>query len=196
MGRKDAGGPGHRSGNYDAAHKETSLSNSTLFSDLSNSNPLGVIAAGKEAVRASVGRYPNVCIMGARVFAALSVHQELLDRVKYRGDDAITEDTLSRLFGIPVVRFGGAIYQADNAGTMKDVWGESIVLAYVGTEGVKTLGSPSYGYTYRLKGYPLVEEPYFAENTKSWIYPVTDELSPVISCQEAAYLISPAVAAP
>ena len=53
---------------------------------------------------------------------------------------------------------------------------------------------PSYGYTYQLRGYPIVELPYEDRNPKSWIYPVTDEVQPVIAGAEAGYLISAAVA--
>ena len=181
---------------YDASHKLTTLSGSALFSEALNSNPLGAIAAGREAIRASVGRYPNVCVMGARVFAALSVHAQLLDRIRYTGRDNITEEVLARLFGVETLRSGGAIYQTDNAGTVADIWGTSLILAYVGKKGVKSLGTPSYGYTYRLNRHPLVEKPYYDGDKRSWVYQVVDELRPVISCQEAAYLINPAVAAP
>ena len=50
-------------------------------------------------------------------------------------------------------------------------------------------GRPTYGYTYRLQGYPVVEQPYYDRPSKSWIYPVTDELQPVIAGVAGGYLI-------
>jgi hypothetical protein len=56
------------------------------------------------------------------------------------------------------------------------------------------MGTPSYGYTYRLRGNPAVESAYQDRNAKSWIYPVTDELSPVIAGALSGYLFSSVVA--
>ena len=56
------------------------------------------------------------------------------------------------------------------------------------------LGEPTYGYTYRLQGAPFVEPGYVDKNAKSDIYPVTDEVQPVMAAATAGYLISAAVA--
>jgi hypothetical protein len=69
-----------------------------------------------------------------------------------------------------------------------------MVLAYTETGSMVEMGAPSYGYTYQLAGYPLVEEPYYERNPKSWIYPVTDEVAPVMAGADAGYLIQNAVA--
>ena len=82
----------------------------------------------------------------------------------------------------------------DDAGIAYDMWGKSVLLAYTGIEGAASRGAPTFGYTYRMGGYPLVEQPYSDRNAKSWLYPVTDVVSPVIARPEAAYLIQNAVA--
>ena len=56
------------------------------------------------------------------------------------------------------------------------------------------MGAPSYGYTYMLDGYPMVEVPYFDRNAKSWIFPVTRAEAPVLASASAGYLITAAVA--
>lgn len=183
-------------GNYGSGNKLTSLSGSTLFSDLANSNPVGAIEAGKEAVRGKVGRRPNVAIMGPLVYAALKQHSQIIERnVDANGNKLRTVDTttIAKIFEIPNIFVGDMIYQ-DASGAFVDVWGKSIVLAFVDVTPLAAMGSPSYGYTYRLNNYPLVEEPYYERNPKSWIYPVTDEVRPVIAGADAGYLISPAVA--
>jgi hypothetical protein len=91
------------------------------------------------------------------------------------------------------VLVGGGVYLSQ-AGTMTDVWGKTAVLAYTETAGIADMGAPTYGYTYRLRGAPMVETPYQDRNAKSWVYPVTDEVAPVIAGATAGFLISPTVA--
>ena len=180
-------------GNYAAANKNTALAGVTLWSDAVNSDPIGNIETGKDAVRAMIGRYPNTAIIGAQVMKALRVHSKIIDRTKYTGRDVPTAELLAALFGVERVLVGGAVY-TDAAGNMVDVWGKNVVLAFTDISGVADFGLPSFGYTYRLNGAPMVELPYQDRNAKSWVYPVTDEVAPVISGAGAGYLITGAVA--
>lgn len=179
-------------GTYAASNKVT-LSGTAQWSDLSASNPSGDIETAKEAVRAKIGRRPNTVVLGAAVMAKLRQHAQIIDRIKYTGRDVVTAELLASLWGVERVVVGEAV-TADEAGAFSDVWGKFVVVAYTDTAGIAQMGRPSYGYTYRLRGYPLVEMPYQDRNAKSWIYPVTDEVSPVIAGAEAGYLISNAVA--
>lgn len=179
--------------NYDANHKNTALTGTSLWSDATNSDPNGNIETAKEAVRASIGRHPKTIILGAKVFAALKVHSKVIDRTKYTSTESITTDLLARLWDVDRVLIGSAIYR-DASGAMVDVWGKNVVIAYTEVASVADMGAPSFGYTYRLGGYPIVEQAYQDRGSKSWIYPVTDEVSPVIAGATAGYLISPAIA--
>jgi hypothetical protein len=131
--------------------------------------------------------------MGAVVASKLRQHPKIIDRIKYTGRDVPTPELLALLFGVRQVLVGDAV-QATDAGAFSDVWGKFVVVAYTEMGSLADLGRPSYGYTYRLGGYPIVEQPYQDRNAKSWIYPVTDEVAPVIAGAEAGYLISAAVA--
>lgn len=178
--------------NYPAGNKIT-LSGTGQWSDYSGvSDPCADVETAKEAVRAKIGKRPNTVAMGAAVWAKLRLHPKIIDRIKYTGRDSATPELIAQLFGVKKVLIGDAIY--DNNGTFADVWGKSVVVGYTELAGVSELGVPSFGYTYRLNGYPLVEVPYEDRNAKSWIYPVTDEVSPVIAGNTAGYLISGAVA--
>ena len=179
-------------GNYGSNNK-TTLSGSSQWSDLSNSNPIGDVEAAKEAIRAATGKRPNTLMMGAAVMAQLRLHSKILDRIKYTGRDVPTADLLASLFGVQRVVVGDAIY-ANDAGNFVDVWGKDVVLAYTELGSLKSAGLPSYGYTYQLEGYPQVEEPYFDRNAKSWIYPVTRVEAPVLAASGAGFLITNAVA--
>jgi hypothetical protein len=180
-------------GSYAAAHKNTALAGTTLWSDLTNSDPIGDVETGKEAIRADTGKRPNTLIVGPKVIKALRQHSKILDRIKYTGRDVPTPELLASLFGVSRVLVGDAIY-TDATGAFVDVWGKNAILAYTELASVADMGAPSYGYTYRLGGYPIVEVPYQDRNAKSWVYPVTDEVAPVIAGATAGYLIQPAVA--
>lgn len=177
---------------YAAGNKLTSLTGTTLWSN-SASDPIGNVETAKEAVRTQSGRRPNTCVLSALTFKALRTHPQIIDRIKYTGRDAPTPDLLAMLFGVERVLVGDGIY-ADASGAFVDLWGKTCVLAYTATASAAELGVPSYGYTYTLEGAPYVEPAYQDRNAKSWVYPVTDEVQPVIAGAEAGYLISPAVA--
>lgn len=181
--------------NYAASNKLTSLAGVTLWSDLTSatSDPIGNIETGKEAVRASVGVYPNKLVIGAQVLKALRQHAKIIGRTVYTDNRPPSLEYLAMLFGVDEVAVGSATYK-DASGALVDVWGKVAVLAYTVPASVAEEGAPTYGYTYRLDGYPLVERPYEDRSQKSWAYPVTDEVQPVIAAPLAGYLISPAVA--
>lgn len=178
---------------YGAGNKVT-LSGASQWSDYSGtSDPIGDVEKGKEAVRKKTGKVPNVAVISAAVFSALKQHPKILDRIKYTGRDVPTVELLASLWGLSQVYVGDAVY-SDDAGVFADVWGKDVVLAYTEIGTIAERGKPSYGYTYQLAGYPEVEVPYYERNVKSWVYPVTDEVAPVIVGADAGYLITNAVA--
>lgn len=180
-------------GTYGAGNKVT-LTSTAQWSDFTGvSQPIQNIETAKEAVRASVGKRPNTVIMGAQVMAKLRQHPIIVDRMKYTGRDVATTDILASLFGVERVLVGDAIFATD-AGVFGDVWGKDVVIAYTETASLADMGTPSYGYTYNLGGYPLAEESYYDRSSKSWIYPVTRCEAPVIAAASAGYLITNAVA--
>lgn len=178
--------------NYPAANKVT-LAGTDQWSDYTNSDPVDDVETAKEAVRTQIGRRPNTVVMGAAVFAKLRQHPKILDRIKYTGRDSATPELLANLFGVQRVRVGDAVYE-NAAGAMADAWGKFVVLAYTEIGSLADMGLPSFGYTYQLRGHPIVEMPYQDRNAKSWVYPVTDENQPVIAGSTAGYLISAAIA--
>lgn len=180
---------------YQAANKIT-LSGTSQWSDQTSgiSSPVAAIETGKEAVRAATGKRANTVVMGAAVFKSLKTHPLIVDRVKYTGRDIATPELLASLFDVDRVLVGDAIYSNDAGTAFTDVWGKDVVVAYTNTASVAEMGAPSYGYTYNLGGYPIVEQPYMDRNAKSWIVPVTRSEAPVIAAVNAGYLITNAVA--
>ena len=178
-----------------ASNNKTTLSGTSQWSDYTGtSNPITNVETAKEAIRAATGKRPNTMVMGAAVMAKLRAHPVIVDRLKYTGRDIATTDILASLFGVDKVLVGDAIYSNDAGTAFTDVWGKDVVLAYTETAALADMGTPTYGYTYNLNGYPIVEQPYFDRNAKSWFVPVTSAEAPVIAGAGAGYLITNAVA--
>lgn len=172
-------------GNYSASNK-VALSGSSRW-DTSTGTPISDVITWKEAVRAQVGIDPNVIMLSAKVYNALQTNPQIIDRLKYTGRDSVTTEILAKLFDVAKVVVGKAV-SFDETNTPSDVWGKNVVLAYVpqGESGV--MEEPSYGYTYTYEGHPAVEEPYYENSSKSWVYGVSDDRQPVKTGFAAGYL--------
>ncbi|WP_275356250.1 hypothetical protein [Methylophilus sp. YYY-1] len=173
--------------NYAASNKRV-LSGTDMF-DNASSKPASIVSDAIETVRSKVGKRANTVVIGAAVFADLKNHPEVIDRIKYTGRDVVTAELLAALWDVKRVYVGDAVW-ADDQGTFNDVWGKSVVVAYTEIGQLQDQGLPSYGYTYQLRNFPIVEEPYVDRNAKSWIYPVTDEVQPVIAGALSGFLMT------
>lgn len=180
-------------GSYPANNRIT-LSGTAQWSDYSGtSSPASVIETGKEQIRASVGRRPNVLVLGPVTFARLRQHPQVRDYIKYANREVATPAILAEFFGVQNVIVADAV-QATDAGVLSDVWGRHAILAFTETDTLANMGTPTFGYTYNLSGYPFVEEPYYDRNHKTWFFPVTRSEAPVIAASSAGYFIQNAVA--
>lgn len=162
------------------------------------SDPFDDIRTAREAVRSQIGVRPNTMVLGPKVYNALANHPDVLARLRGgagadstdRAPAALAE--LARVFDLERVVEGGGIYHSGSA--FVDIWGTFAVLAFTIPRSLAEMGSPSYGYTYQLEGYPIAEEPYYERNTKTWYFPVTDARQPVLAGAAAGYLITGASA--
>lgn len=171
--------------NYDAAHK-LALAGVTKWS-AATGTPTNDINTAREAIRASVGIYPNTVLLSAVAFNAAINNPNVVSRFQYTSTDVITEDMLAKLWNVEKVVVGKAISMTD-VGVASDIWGNNVILAYTNL-GSQNAEEPSFGYTYTMEGNPLVEQAYWDAATKSWIYPVNFERVPVLSGITSAFLI-------
>ncbi len=181
--------------NYDANHKLALTGTARWTSDLSN--PKADVDAGKEAIRRSIGRYPNTITLGPTAANAAKNHPKIKEQFKYTSKDSITLDMLAAYFEVKRVLLGAAVWLPENAteDTMaSDVWGDDVILSYVPDTG-DNFQVPAYGYTYELAGYPQVQQPYFERSCDSWIYPTTVERRPYLVGAEGGFLLQNAGAA-
>jgi len=182
--------------NYDNNHKIVLAGSDRWKSD--TSNPKEDFDDAKEVIRQSIGRYPNTLVLGPSAKNALCNHPRIKEQFKYTSKDSISLDMLAAYFEVKKVIVGGAIFlpetSADNT-LANDVWGNDAILAYVPEAG-DNFQVPSYAYTYELRGYPQVNQPYFENATDSWIYPVKVERRPILVGAEGGFLFKDAGASP
>lgn len=174
-------------GNYAASNRVT-LTTTARWTQ-SASTPIQDIKAGNEAIRRMTGRYANTLILGPNAKNALTGHATIKDQFKYTSAQSITVAMLAGLLELENVVVGKAVYLPETAAdtaAATDIWGDDAILAYVPSGGNYQV--PAYGYTYELQGYPQVEQPYYARETKSWIYPTTMERRPYIVGADAGFL--------
>ncbi len=170
-----------------SANNQVSLAGTSKWSDPVNSTPVEDVDGGREAIRSAVGIYPTQLTLGPKVFNALKNHSKIKDQFKYTNADSITEDMLARYFTVDRVVVGRAV-SADATGAMSDVWGNMALLSYSPAE-PSGMEEPSFSYTYTMEGHPLVEQPYYERDVRSWLYPTVYERAPVLTCADAGYLI-------
>lgn len=179
-------------GNYGANNK-LALTGTDRW-DNPASDPFDDVDVAREQIRAQIGRRPNKMVLGPKVLTALRRHPKVLARLSTAADQPpATIAQLQALFEMDQIVEGGATYYDDASSTFVDVWGTYVVLAFTLTATLAQGGSPSYGYTYRLSGMPIVEEPYTERNPKSWFYPVTDAYQAVLAGPSAGFLFSTVV---
>ncbi|PZU89111.1 MAG: hypothetical protein DI527_16390 [Chelatococcus sp.] len=172
---------------YDANHK-LALAGADKWSS-PDSDPAKDVKDAREAVRRSIGRYPNQLTLGPSVFNELTEHPKVKEKFKYTSSESVTEVMLARYLGVEEVLVGKAVALAENApdtALADDVWGNDAILAYVPKGGNYLV--PAFGYLYRLKGYPNVRVPYWENGTDSWVYPVTEEYRPYVTGAEGGFL--------
>ena len=183
---------------YESDHKST-LSGASQWSHAS-STPAAAVETAKQAVAEGVGVEPNTLVMGPQVFAALKNNEDVVDRIKYTAGPGrgatVTPETLAAYFDVE--RVVVARGRKGTPGSFSPIWGKFVVLAYTRTSSLSAAsmdaGEPSYGYTYRLNNYPIVEPGWFDKSCDTWRYPVTSEDTPVLAGKDAGYLFSAVVA--
>lgn len=174
--------------NYDSNHKVT-LTGGDVWS-ASTSDITGDIEDGREAVRNTIGAYPNTLMLSASAYKNCRRHASIIDRSANTGIRKVTLDLLRQIFEVENIVVGAGLFKTANT-TRSDVWGNAAVLAYVspGASVDADIQEPSFGYAYRIRGMPMVEKPYWDNGSKSWVYGVSNDCTPVLSGMNAGFLI-------
>jgi hypothetical protein len=123
------------------------------WSDTNNSHPIADIKLAKRLILSKTGYAPNKLVLGYDTYDALTVHPDILDRIKYTSPDAITTDILARYFDVDQVLVSQAVYNsaAEGLTAVTDFsLGASALLCYAAP--APGLDTPSAGYTFRWTG--------------------------------------------
>jgi hypothetical protein len=130
----------------------TTLSGGDQWSDAS-SDVLASISTARLLVQANAGRRPNTAVLGVQVFEKLSLHPDLIDRIKYTGTaerpSMVTPMMLAALFGVDRVLIGTALENTAVEGATAAysfVWGKKFWIGYVSPR--PAINTPSAGYIF------------------------------------------------
>lgn len=157
-----------------------------------DSDPLMQVSDAKEVVRKRIGRRPNTLVLTGGLTSKLQVHPLIKAHFAYTTSSTITIAMLAAYFDVPNVVSGDGIYD-DADGVTKDIWGNDAILAWVAPKGQRQMPLPSYGYTYQLRGHPLVEPARWDGDIRSWKNDVLDEFSAELVGADAGFLFQGAL---
>jgi hypothetical protein len=126
--------------------------------NLAGSTPIEDIYAQSMNMMEKTGYMPNTLVMGARVWQILANHPEIIDRVKYTQAGFLTEEIISRAFGVERILVAQATENTmiENktspfVGTFSFLAGKNVLLCYSNPN--PGLMQPSAGYTFSWNGY-------------------------------------------
>ena len=181
--------------NYPAGNK-IALSGADVFSD-PTSDPEGVVDDGRAAVRAKIAKEPNTLVIGYRTWRALKRHPKLRSILSDTRPRLVQLADLRDIFEVDNIVVGKGVYATD-AGVTNDIWGSTLVLAYVPPAPPAKAGDapmtrspydPSFGYTLRKKGNPVVDTRLDPGGKIEWVRN-TDIHRPYLMGAEAGYLVT------
>lgn len=183
-----------------AASRRITLSGTSQFSDYTNSDPLGVLAAGMDA---TLVYRPNTLIMGREAFSKLSSHPKIVNAVKgnVTSQGRVTIEQLRELLagdGITEVLVGDAWTNTAKQGqatSLNRAWGKHIALLYLNPLASVEQGGITFGFTAqfgdRLAG--RIEDPDIGLQGGFRIR-TGERVRELISAQDVGYFIQNAVA--
>ena len=178
--------------NYPTGNKIV-LSGTDVFSD-PTSDPEGVVDDAKEAISNKIVQEPNTMVIGQTAWRALKRHPKMKAILSDTKSRLVQLNDLKEIFEIQNIVIGRGKFVTDS-GQVTNLWGGNLVLAYVpiaapaaaGEAPVRSVYEPSFGYTPRKKGNPVVDTR--TEDGKLEIIRNTDIFRPYMLGAEAGYLI-------
>lgn len=173
-------------------------SGTSQWSDYANSDPIGDVHTGMEAVKKLTGRYPNTLMMGAEVWDKLKFHPDLLDLYKHTSAGVLTIDMVKKVFdGIDRLLIGSAIYNAAAEGASFDggyIWPKNVLLAYVAPAPALRVPSAGYTFVWKQNGFEIGIERIEERKRKRDLLLADHAFDQKITASDAGYEIIDAVA--
>ncbi|STZ75300.1 hypothetical protein [Bergeriella denitrificans] len=164
------------------------------------SNPeadvLSEIADAKEVVRAACGVTPRVLVVGASVLHALQKNEALRGALgANERKTLLSTEQIRNLLDLDDIIVGGAVSTPHAKKQTADVWGKfaSLIVRPNAASGGNDEGEPSFGYTFRRRGMPLVDR-YEAEGGKVEYARYTDIRKAAVVGSTCGFLFEKAIA--
>ncbi|HGU1009467.1 TPA: hypothetical protein ACM6Y8_000224 [Escherichia coli] len=155
-------------------------------------DPLRDVETYMDAVRNNVGLRPNIITMGASVMTLLKFHPVIQAAIGANERKIITADILKELFGVDEVVVGSPVSLGKD-GKATDLWKDNLMGHYVtppqGGAASADENEPSFGYTFRRKGMPVIDQ-YDAVGGKVHHCRYTDIYKVVVVGSDAGFLLS------
>jgi hypothetical protein len=187
--------------NYNTTNRLV-LAGASQWSD-PTSNPEVAIDLAVETIQDGCGMAPNVGVASLKAFNALKRHPLVRDKYKYTDANSITKAMVAAAFNLSRLEISMAKYKLPSNPTVRiPVFNNSFWMGYVATEPDSPLNynpqpspnssidTPSFGYTYSLENYPVIEQPWYDRTCNSWKIPGIADRQPVIAWRDAGYLFS------
>lgn len=175
-------------GTYASGHTVT-LSAGTKWSH-ADGKPVTGIETASDLIRKKIGRKPNALTLSADGYSALRHNAQIKTYLPNTQMGPPTDEQLRIILGLEYLEVGEAVWKKEDD-TVEDVWGNHAILSYrhrMAGDGAVSLAEPAFGFTSALEGHPFAEQPYFDNNSKTWVYGATYERKPNIGNNEAGYL--------
>ena len=155
-------------------------------------DPLRDVETHMDAVRNNVGLRPNIITMGASVMTLLKFHPVIQAAIGANERKIITTDILKELFGVDEIVVGNPVSLGKD-GKTADLWKDNLMGHYVtppqGGATSADENEPSFGYTFRRKGMPVIDQ-YDAVGGKVHHCRYTDIYKVVVVGSDAGFLLS------
>ena len=157
-----------------------------------DSDPIGDIETGKDAIHAVIFKEPNVLLLGKAVYDKLKHHPKILERIKYVQKGVVTAELMASIFEVEKVVVGKAGYNTAKEGkteSLSYLWGKNAILAYIEPKpGIKKF---SLGYTFQSQTFQTRRARIEVKHS-DW-FEVGDIEAEKMVCTACGYRISPAI---
>lgn len=143
---------------YPSGNK-TTLSGTSQWSDLTNSEPVKDVYAAKKAVFDKIGVDPNLIVIPKGVFDEIRFHPKL---ATFEPQSAqwipATEETLKARFGVNNIVIAQSKKLNETDSTFVQLWDNTVILLYVNPNPTPDQQDVSFGYCFRENKYPYIDD--------------------------------------
>lgn len=136
---------------YEDGHTEA-LTGTDKFDD-PGARPIELIDDAKQTVASKIGLKPNTLVLSEDSVKALRQNPAMIELIKYSQMGVIDIPLLRTFFGIENILIAESTI-TNASDQFVSLWNACAALFYIAPPGKRSQRNPSWGYTFRLKGWP------------------------------------------